>query len=309
MKRETRKNAQQVDYSAIPLTFESLADNNSISLVANDSTITKTIEYSLDGGTTWESYTSSTSDTNYICTLDKGECVMLRGNNTAYIDPPSNIGAVTTVEKYNSFRSTGNFLAYGNLFSLIHPTTFSTNFTVNKGSFSKLFMSCQTVHTSPVKKLFMATTTNSVTGAFHCIFHSASNVEFQPVISQSAAHGTHFAYAFRSTGIKTAIIPFSSTATMLFYYGFRGAPVETVLLKGATLPDIRCAFFDCPNLKKVVAYTTTWRTLTDNIFNSQIPSTGDFYCRPELTISVNSYKGIPSGWTRRNLSEIDPSIT
>jgi len=99
------------------LTIESLEDNNTIYLKASSDGIAKTVSASTDNGATWTEYTSSSADDNgtALATLNTGEKLLVKGENSTY---------ATTTSNYNQFASTGQFEAKGNIMSLIYGDNF-----------------------------------------------------------------------------------------------------------------------------------------------------------------------------------------
>lgn len=116
------------------LTIEALT-NGSIVWKSSDNNITRTIEYSKNGGP-WTAIESSVNGNNSYITVAKGDKVMFRGDNQQYaevIDPdykendhldPCNNSNVRTVSFNNT---TCDFNVYGNIMSLIKkdPAEFS----------------------------------------------------------------------------------------------------------------------------------------------------------------------------------------
>lgn len=115
------------DYSREYLTFESLEDNNVIYWYAQSSEGAKTISASTDNGATWTAYTSTESGTT-IATLNTGDKVFLKGENTTY----ASYG-------YNKFGSSRRYNVYGNIMSLTDGDNFIDATTVGGWSLGNIF--------------------------------------------------------------------------------------------------------------------------------------------------------------------------
>lgn len=95
-------------------TIKSLANNNTITLTNNTtgtSVGTTTFQYSIDGGSTWTSFSLSTGETKTIVTLSNDARVMLRGTNER-LAHAYNYG--------HYFRGTGDYEIEGNISSLVN---------------------------------------------------------------------------------------------------------------------------------------------------------------------------------------------
>lgn len=103
------------DYSKDYLTIESLEDNNDIFIKANSTSITRTISASTDNGETWNTYTTMTGQGQYFGTLNAGDKLLLKGENSAY-------GISTSWG--NNILSNKQIKVYGNVMSLIYGDNF-----------------------------------------------------------------------------------------------------------------------------------------------------------------------------------------
>lgn len=88
---------------------------------------------------------------------------------------------------------------------------------------------------------------------------------------------------FRYSQITTVVLPALNVPTMGYYYMFDNSTY----------------------LRKVVLYATSFGSSALGNWLQTVASTGDFYCDPDLTIPTGSVSGIPSGWTRHDLSELE----
>ena len=121
-----------VDFTKLPLTFNVLSAGT-IKWTASDSSVTRTIEYKVNGGE-WTSITSNTASSAPTITVNSGDKIQFRGSNAQYTNSSSN---------YNSFGGSASFEAEGNIMSLIDSTDFKNNLTISSDyAFANLFRDC-----------------------------------------------------------------------------------------------------------------------------------------------------------------------
>ena len=111
------------------LTFESLEDDNEIYLkcLNIDENSKRTIQWRLSNSNTWNTVTSTYTGT-FITTLNTGEKVYFKGENSGYYG--------------TYFNTTKKFNVSGNIMSLIYGDAFNENLSIfnsNQGVFYKLF--------------------------------------------------------------------------------------------------------------------------------------------------------------------------
>ena len=104
---------------------------------------TKTIQYSLDNGTTWTSITSA-NDANNGFDVVAGDVVLFKGENNQYGGPTGS--TVTGTSYYNSFaNTTAGFTPEGNVMSLIYGDNFVGNDSLPANTthnFAGMFQNC-----------------------------------------------------------------------------------------------------------------------------------------------------------------------
>lgn len=150
-------------------TIESLGDGNTIYLKASNSTAAKTVSASTDNGETWVEYVSSVDDNGTaLGTLNTGDKLLIKGENSTY--------AITT-SNYNQFTSTGQFEVKGNIMSLIYGDNFENQTELTGAySFCSLFRNPNVVS---AENLILPATTLSE----HCyqyMFQNCSNLTAAP---------------------------------------------------------------------------------------------------------------------------------
>ena len=132
------------DYSKDYLTIVSLEDNNDIGwhvarIVEEQYDWFKEIIVSTDNGATWNTYEPSTNNEGTkLATLNKGDKLLIKGNNTCYGYSRSD-----QVILGNRFVSSGYFKVEGNIMSLIYLDDFIGQTTLPADdAFTALFYNC-----------------------------------------------------------------------------------------------------------------------------------------------------------------------
>lgn len=159
------------------LTFEAKEDNCSIYFGTYDSGYTKTIEISTDK-VTWTEKTSSrftsgsTTDGTLLATLNTGDVLYVRGNNSSY---------ATDSAHMHVFYATKQCYMYGNVMSLIQKDNFWEVKELERmalwGLFGNVYKSSYTgnLYSHPTKQIFISA--NSLKyGACKYLFMGCSNI-------------------------------------------------------------------------------------------------------------------------------------
>ena len=120
---------EKINYAQEYFAIESLEDNNTIMFrlfsERPGASSAKTISVSTDDGKTWANYTSTTGGAT-IATLNNGEKVLIKGNNSAYADTYG----------YNYFHTTRQFDVSGNIMSLIYGDNFKEKYSLPYGGYN-----------------------------------------------------------------------------------------------------------------------------------------------------------------------------
>lgn len=283
-----------LDYSKEYLTIVSSADNNVIKLVCNISE-QKTVEVSTDK-VTWTSYTTTTSGVT-LATLNSGQKLYVRGNNSSY-------GGSTS--KYSNFTTTGNFDVEGNIMSLLYGDDFASKTTYPATyTFVRLFDSSKVVN---AKNLILPATT--ATGrCYYAMFSGCTRMITAPKLPAKTL-GTYCYYGmFYNTAITEAPeLPATTLKTYCYYRMFRGC---TGLTKSPVLPAKTLTgscyyqmFWQCSNLNHVTMLATDI-SASDCLYNwlSSVAATGTLVKDASMTTLPSGASGIPSGWTTEDYSE------
>ena len=270
-----------------PLTFN-IISGGTINWTASDSSVTKTIEYKLNGGE-WASITSNTGASAPTITVNTGDKIQFRGSNTSY---------GTSALSYSTFgNSTAEFKVEGNIMSLINSTDFATATTLgSKYTFNGLFNGC-TGLTSAENLVLPATTladscyysmfTNCAkltkapkelpsdtltTNCYAQMFWNCKSLTKVPKLS--ATKLATYCYSSMFAGCKSLItvpeLPATTLATNCYYNMFKNCTSITTApaLPATTLATscYRDMFYNCTSLTSAPALPAT--TLEYQCYNS-----------------------------------------
>ena len=174
------------DYSKDYFTIVSLEDNNVIYFGVKNAAYSKTISVSTDNGNTWTDYTSSEplNDSfvfgTSIASLNTGEKILIKGNNTNYCNNVLD-------ERNNYFSSEKRFNVEGNIMSLIYGDNFiGQNILPNESYiFARLFdqVSATNLHKNTIvsaENLILPTTLR--TGCYYGMFYLCTLLTTAPVL-------------------------------------------------------------------------------------------------------------------------------
>lgn len=99
------------------LTFRITSPGKIVWFAAPAATVYKTIQYSLDGGTSWTSITAAKNGASYF-NVAAGDVVLFKGNNTGY-------GSTASYASCGFSNTTAGFTAEGNIMSLLYGDNFA----------------------------------------------------------------------------------------------------------------------------------------------------------------------------------------
>lgn len=273
------------DYSKMNLTIEAKTAGTLL-FTAADSGNTKTIEYSLDNGQSWYEITSTVNGAT-IATMQVGDKVQLRGNNTSY-------GGSGSILERNSLTYTGNFDVYGNIMSLVGGSdtldddfTFSGLFyaatglqsaenlvlpatTLTVGCYMNLFYNCYQMNSAPVLPA-----TNLANNCYERMFYNCGITTAPELPAETLVYGCYRAM-FQLCGNLTSVELLANTLVQSCY--------ETMFTGCTSLTHIEC-------LANSISATDSTRLWVDNV-----SPTGTFVC-PDPSVWTTGASGIPSGWT------------
>lgn len=231
----------------------------------------KTIEYSLNGGS-WTSLASaansSTTDTNTI-TVVSGDKVRFRGDNSTYC-----VG--TSMAYANRLITTATFEVYGNIMSLINSSSFAnlTSFTDNYALLGLFYQ--QTGLTSASGMVLPATTL--VERCYQSMFNGCTSLTTAPELPATTLANACYNSMFQNcSSLTTAPDLLAATLqTNCYYHLFYGC---------SSLTYIKCT---CTTIPSGTSYTNAW--------TNGVASSGTFVKKSSTTWQSGA-NGIPSGWT------------
>ena len=311
------------DFSTKPLTFNILSAGT-INWTANSTDFTKTIDYKLNNGE-WVSITSNTGSSAPTITVNPGDKIQFRGNNTQYATNPS---------RYNSFSgSTASFELEGNIMSLIYGDDFKNNLTISSTyAFYGLFKDCTNLVSA--KNLVLPATTLA-NWCYSNMFQGCRSLATAPELPATTLVNGCYSSMFKGcTSLATApALPATTLAYQCYIQMFWSCTSLTVVpdLPANTLEDgcYRQMFYGCTSLKTAPALPAT--TLVMNCYYNMfygcsslnyikclatdipssystyywvdsVASTGTFVKNPNMTSWTTGNSGIPTGWTVVNNS-------
>ena len=207
MRRRFTMNKGFTDYTKEPLTFNILSAGT-INWTASNTDIAKTIDYKLNGGE-WVSITSNTGSSAPTITVNSGDKIQFRGDNTAYYDD--------NFELYSTFGdSTAEFEIEGNIMSLINSTDFSALTTLESNfTFAFLFSNC-TGLTSAENLILPATPLTM--GCYYSMFYGCGSLTTAPELpATTLAEGCYTSMFEGCSSLTTAPELPSTTLAMGCY--------------------------------------------------------------------------------------------
>lgn len=263
------------DYSRDYLTLEAVGNTSFWFNAEDDVNHSRTIYFSVDDGQTWTQTTSTSSATSFV-TINDGEHILLKGNNMTYTDHDSS----TSTSYENSFSTTsGQFIAYGNIMSLVYGDNFiGQNTLTGDHNFVQLF------------------STNNFLNAENLILPATI---LTPYCYMSMFNG--------DAGLSNAP---KLPATTLAPYCYSGMFAQCTYnlttapeLPATTLTESCYAFMfrDCAalnNIKMLATDVSANRCL--DYWVQGVSSTGTFTKKSSTTIPTGD-SGIPSGWSVINI--------
>ncbi|MCQ2346641.1 MAG: InlB B-repeat-containing protein [Paludibacteraceae bacterium] len=266
---------RMIDY----LTIIAETNNVQVGTYYVNASVPFNMQYSLDGGSTWNTVPNSRSS---FCTLQTGENVLIKGVNSKGINSKEN-GADYISNKYLHFTISGNASLKGDLMTLITGDDTPTTEIPNDYTFAKLFVECDIVSASGLK--LSATTLKR--GCYEMLFNSCKKMVDAPVIS---AVDTIPASAFKgmfqgcSSLVNAPKLPARRLGSSAYEQMFYGC---------VALRSLEVGFFAWSNESVGSDYPTyNW------MYN--VPNTSDFVFRAPCHLDVTSTNDVShtlSDWT------------
>lgn len=270
------------------LTIVSNENNNVIRYINTYNGRRRTIYYSTDNGSTWNSYTSTNSSNPSICTLNRGEKVLIQGNlaNTS-----------SSNDDYTFFESTKSVDIYGNIMSLMSRNSFTELYTVSDYAFRLLFSGLKI--RSAEYLVLPATTLGE-----HCyeyMFYECTSLTTAPSIlpATTLADYCYDHMFYGCSGLTTTpSLPATTLAEECYGCMFSGCRSLTTApeLPATTLADgcYRYMFTGCTSITTTpeLPATTLANSCYDSMFYSCTSLTTAPSILPATTLAESCYAGM-----------------
>ena len=251
------------------LTFD-IISGGTINWVAKGSQ-PRTISYSLDGGDSWSSITSSTAVTSF--NVNAGDKVLWKGTNTNY---------ATNISNYSSFSgSTATFNIEGNLMSTLYGDNFVGQTTLTDSNAFAYFL--RTINVVSAENLIMPTGLSN--SCFWYLFKDCTSMTTAPALPATTLASDCYAYMFGGCTSLTTAPVLSATTLAVGCYG--------------------SMFSGCTSLNYIKCLATNI-SATQCTFHwvSGVSSTGTFVKAASMRIWTNGDSGIPTGWVVENEGDL-----
>lgn len=325
-----------------PLTFEALNDQTGITFYQSTCAVTDEmpvleIEISTDGGNTWMpkqavKYNSNGHNIAISVTIDAGEKVLVRGNNSAYGYYSE---SEDTIVSNCSFFVGSQCYVYGNIMSLIDKNNFPTHKGLSNYAFPYLFcdyngsLDASWFLSHPDKKFllpaldlgdwcyaYLFSGCTSLTTApklpattlmdycYYSMFSGCTSLTIAPKLPATTLSSACYSSMFE--GCTSLIIapelPATTLANNCYDSMFREC---TSLTSAPKLPAITLAthcygymFIGCTSLNYIEAlFVTVPSTLYTNYWVAGVASTGTFVKNANAQWDETGDTGVPTGWT------------
>ena len=276
---------EAVDFTKEPLTFK-ISSPGVINWTASDSSLTKTIEYKLNDGN-WASITSNKGELAPTITVNTGDKIQFRGNNTAYSDGE--------YKPYSTFiGSTAEFEIEGNIMSLINSTNFASLTTLQSDyTFKSLFSEC-TGLTSAENLILPATTLTN--GCYYRMFYGCKSLTTAPSLPAiTLASSCYSGMFWNCTSLATApALPATTLHMYCYQYMFYGCKSLTT---APELPATTLANFCYDNMFAGYCNSLTTApsklpatTLAQNCYSEMFAGCGSLTTAPKLSATTLAYQ-------------------
>ena len=309
--RTLEANYVPYDYSNEYFTLESLVENNTVTF-SIPSQITSeqltSVSYSTDGAN-WTTVVVDDTDQSFSVIMDAGEKLYLKGNGTQY-------GKFADDYYYSNIATTGDFIVYGNIMSLLYGDGFAsqTAFPDNSShTFYGLFRSCNRL-VSAANLVLPAITLAS--DCYRCMFQYCTSLTWIPTLPAT----TLAEYCYRNmfygcTSLTEAPeLPVTVMESDCYYGMFSGC---TSLTEAPALPATTLAggcysfmFYGCTSLTEAPELPAT--TLASGCYDSMFhrcTSLTEAPLLPATTLASDCYGNMFSDCTSLTEAPALPATT
>ena len=284
-----------VDYATEYLTFNILSAGT-INWTANSTGLTKTIDYKLNNNE-WASITSNTGSSAPSITVNSGDKLQFRGNNTQY---------ATDNSRYNSFSGSALFEVEGNIMSLIYGDDFKNNSTISSTyTFLGLFRGCNNL-VSAENIILPATTLTS--NCYQYMFQGSTSLITAPALpATTLAPNCYGGIFFNCASLTTApsVLPATTLPQDCYSSMFRNCSSLTTapVLPATTLANYCYSnmFQGCKSLTTAPELPST--TLAKSCYSHMFDGCSSLTSAPVLpatTLASSCYQYMFQGCTNLN---------
>lgn len=287
------------DYINMYFTIESLQDSNQIKMQRSKTPNNPTLSYSLDDGETWT--TTTISDTVTFGTINTGQKIIFKGNNTML---------AIAWDAYNYFTATKQFKVYGNIMSLFNGDDFKTNYEFDNSSTHQCAGLFRTTYLVDASNLILPAST-LYTSSYNGMFRGATALQHGPQMLATTPTGTENCSSMFEGCInleEPIEINFTTLCQQCCYRMFvmnRNSKITTPKMTKSPILRCKTAAQNCyaemfkgnGNLNEITCLLTSSTGGTDNWVQYAGASTGTFYKSPLKNDWPSGVHGIPTGWT------------
>lgn len=256
-----------VDWTTKPITFIAREANSTVAMVNESYAPTLSLQYSTDGGTTWNTFTVGSTT---VTLANIGDSVQIKGTNTKLGGGNNN--------SRNRFTFTGKVAVAGNINSLLDTYNYNTLLNLSSGR-DRVFQYLFYGETSLVDAENLVLPATAVGALGYCnMFDSCSNLTKAPKELPATTTSGQYTYSGMFLGCTSL--------------------TKSPYMKVTTLSSNCCTqmFDGCTSLNEIkMDYTGNFGTSYFNNWVRNVASTGTFYYNGSTTTRGASY--IPSGWT------------
>ena len=290
-----------IDYESMPLTIQSLSDNNTIKVYyyTNDiNSFNPEIQYSIDDGTTWNTVAySGTNGAHNITTLNTGGKVMLRGGAGLI-----NSGATYVQNNKRIYISnSGKHKIYGNPLSLIKDITVANWYNENISTintFRQLFYNNTGLTNANNLKL---TSTTLVDDCYLSMFNGCTSLKTAPELPATTLAQSCYDSMFNNCFNLAAApeLPATTLANRCYYSMFSGCSILRVAPQlPATTLATNCYQGMFSNTALTAAPELPATTLTQGCYYNMFNGCNALTVAPVLpatTLAAGCYLGMFNG--------------
>ena len=187
------------DLQAMPLTFEAKVANSNVKLTLGFSASVTSIEYSTDGGSSWQPYTSETD----ITLANVGDKVQFRGTATTYDS-----------SKFSS--NSGEIYAYGNVMSLLYGSDFANKTAFPNGShstFRHLFANMRNLYNHPALTIVLPAT-KLAAYCYWGMFSGCTGLTTAPMLPATTLANNCYQEIFRGCSNLSSVVCLAENITV-----------------------------------------------------------------------------------------------